>query len=128
MGGTMLNQLGAVAQEGTERPKVRLGTQRRFQQPIAVQGLEPLTVQDVAVPSWHVLDCLGAAQAALNTTGVQGLKERDPVGSAVGEVPTLGPFPSAFLQTGRAGFPSSGFPVTPSGGRWWRGRPACISP
>jgi hypothetical protein len=34
------------------------------------------------------------------------------VGSAAGEIPKIGPFPSAFPQTGRDRLQSSGFPVT----------------
>jgi hypothetical protein len=39
-----------------------------------------------------------------------------PVGSAAGEVPTLGPFPSVSPQTERGRLQSSGFPVTQSAG------------
>jgi hypothetical protein len=51
-------------------------------------------------------------QHHLEAVALQQVVEWDPVGSAAGEVPKIGPFPSAFPQTGQDCFQSSGFPVT----------------
>ena len=46
-----------------------------------MQGLNPLTVQYVAFTPGHVLDRLGADQTALDATGLEGLKQRNPIHS-----------------------------------------------
>src|SRR5262249_50096680 len=54
-------------------------TKRGRQQPIAVQGLDPLTVQDVTLAPGNTLDRLGADQAAWEATGFSCLRERHPI-------------------------------------------------
>lgn len=75
----MLDQLGAMTQERAQSNQVSLRPKGRGQQAIAVQGLEPLTVQDVGFAPWKTLDSRGADQTALQPLGFQGLEDRDPV-------------------------------------------------
>lgn len=120
-----------ILQQALALPKVRPERRPRLgrvkaasQEAILVQLLEPLGIVDICLTAWNVLDMPRIDQQHVQTSGFQNLEDWYPVGSAAGEVPKIGPFPSAFPQTGRDRLQSSGFPVTQSAGRWWSGRPA----
>jgi hypothetical protein len=53
-----------------------------------MQGLHPLTVHDVTLAPGDALEGGRADEAALEATGFEFLEQRNPVGSAAGEVPT----------------------------------------
>src|SRR6266446_891508 len=79
MRGAMLEELGAMAQQRPQGHAVRLRTKRGGQQPVAMEGLDPLTVQHITLASWDMLERLGADQTTLEATGFQGLEQRHPI-------------------------------------------------
>jgi hypothetical protein len=79
MGGAMLNEVGAMAQEGAQRHQVRFGPKGGRQQAIAVQGLNPLAVQHITFPSGDPLEGLSTDQAAVETAGFKFLKQWNPI-------------------------------------------------
>ena len=79
VGGTLLQKLGAMAEERTPRHKVRLGTTGRFEPARAGPGVHPRTLQPSALTAGPMLDRLGAAQTTRHTPGFQGLTQWHPI-------------------------------------------------
>jgi hypothetical protein len=67
---------------------------------MAQQLRDPGRIFGVRFPSRHRFDVLGIHHQKLALAFEQ-IVDWAPVGSAAGEVPKIGPFPSAFPQTGR---------------------------
>jgi hypothetical protein len=74
----MFHALGTMAPEGAQGHKVRVRTTRGFQQPIAMHGVHPLAVEDVAFASRHGCDRLRTEETAWDAAGLEGLKQGNP--------------------------------------------------
>lgn len=72
----MLDQLRSVPQQGRQGNQVSLGPERVSQQPITVQGLDPLAVQDIGLATRKSFDRGRTDQATLQPEIFQRLKYR----------------------------------------------------
>ena len=79
MGSPMLEEWGTKAEAGAQRHAVRVRPQRGRQQPIAVAGLNPLTVQDGTLAPRPARDGRGTEEATVQAAGCEGLAQRHPI-------------------------------------------------
>ena len=73
------HQVHPLAHIGAQRTHLLLGAKRPRQKPVAVQLLQPLTVEHVALSARHVLDVPRVDQPHLQPSALQDLEDRDPV-------------------------------------------------
>ena len=71
--GTVLNQLGAVPQEGAQGYQVRFGPEGIGQQAIRMERLDPLTIQHIALASRETADGGRIDKTALKAAAFQHL-------------------------------------------------------
>jgi len=76
----VLDQLGAVAQQRAQGNQVGVGAEGFGEQPQAMQGLNPLTVEDIGfVTGGEAAGEVAADQAAMDAASFQDLEQGDPV-------------------------------------------------
>ena len=79
MRGGIAHQIHPLAHIGAQRAHLLLGAKGPLQQSVAVQLLQPLAVEHVALSARHVLDMPCVDQPHLQSSALQDLKDRDPV-------------------------------------------------
>lgn len=77
--GPVLDQAFTLAQIGTQRRHIQLGSEARPQQPVAVKLLEPLRVIDIGLATRHAFDVPSIDQHDLESLRFQNLEDRQPV-------------------------------------------------
>ena len=77
MRGRITHQIHPLPHIGAQGAHLLGRAEGAFQQPIAVQPLQPLAVQHVALAAGHVLDMTGIDQPNLQPPALQDLKDRE---------------------------------------------------
>jgi len=77
--GSALDEFFAVPQIGAQRRDLRCGSKASAQQSDAVELLDPLAVQNIALAPGDILEVPGIHQNDLEAALLENLEDRDPV-------------------------------------------------